>query len=72
MTENHGIEHEFQKYNKLKVDLLKISKCIECCEEEKEQGFYQDLAMEYSKELKNLMKSIENEYHITLCDRCVN
>ncbi|ESU32006.1 hypothetical protein G3A_13580 [Bacillus sp. 17376] len=72
MIEQHAIENEFQKYNRLKVDLLKISKCIECCEEKEEQAFYQNLAIEYSKELKNLKKSIENEYHIILCDRCVH
>lgn len=61
---------EIRKYNQLKIDLLKISKCVECCGEQKDREFYQNIALEYSKELKNLKKFIETEYEVSLCHCC--
>lgn len=65
-----AIEEKFEAYNKLKIDLLKISKCIECCEESQIE-LYQDLCIEYSKELKTMKKSIEETYGVELCSCCV-
>lgn len=64
------IEKELGKYNQLKIDLLKISKCIQCCEEKKDEERYQNIALEYSKELKTLTNIIEQEYNISLCNCC--
>lgn len=64
------IEKEFGKYNQLKIDLLKISKCIQYCEGKKDEERYQNIALEYSKELKNLTNLIEQEYNISLCNCC--
>ena len=63
------IEKEFSKYNQLKIDLLKVSKCIECCKEN-EKGFYQEIAFSYSTELKKFKKFIGETYGINLCDCC--
>lgn len=65
-----NIDAEIEKYNQLKIDLLKISKCIECCEEKNKEEMYQNIALEYSKELKHLKKAIEKEYKIKLCCYC--
>lgn len=68
--ESSTIEKEFEKYNQLKIDLLKISKCIQCCDEKRDEERYQNIALEYSKELKNLTNMIEQEYKISLCNCC--
>lgn len=65
-----NIESEIKKYNQIKIDLLKIAKCIECCEENYDVEMYQNIALEYSKKLKNVKKSIEKEYKIKLCVCC--
>lgn len=65
-----SIDVEIEKYNQLKIDLLKISKCIECCEEKSQEEMYQNIAIEYSKELKQLKEFIEREYEIKLCCYC--
>jgi Iap family predicted aminopeptidase len=70
MNKNSTIEKEIKKYNQIKIDLLKISKCIECCEEKKEEEMYQNIALEYSKELRNIKEYIEKEYKITFCNSC--
>ena len=64
------IENEIKKYTQLKIDLLKISKCIECCEEKNREDMYQNIALEYSINLKKLKEFIEKEYHISLCRCC--
>ncbi|ECO1678061.1 hypothetical protein [Peribacillus frigoritolerans] len=66
------IEKELKKYNQLKIDLLKISKCIECCEEQTDEAMFQNIALEYSKEMKNLKEAIEKEYEISFCSCCAN
>lgn len=66
------IEKEIKKFNQIKMDLLKISKCIEYCTEINQKEMYQNIAMEYSKELKHLSKYIQNEYQVTFCAGCKN
>lgn len=63
------IEKQFEKYNQVKMDLLKMSKCIECCEESR-KDLYQNICVEYSKELKEIKKSIEETYGIKICKCC--
>lgn len=46
-----SIEEELEKYNQLKIDLLKMSKCIEDCDISQKE-LYQNICLEYSKELK--------------------
>ncbi|MES9699975.1 MULTISPECIES: hypothetical protein [Bacillus] len=61
------LEKDLKKYNQIKTDLLKMSKCIECCEQENERVMYQNVTMEYSKELKQLQKALEATYGVKLC-----
>ena len=46
-----NIESNIKRYNELKIDLLNISKCIETCEE-CDKEFYQNIAIQYSKNIK--------------------
>ncbi|ONK21377.1 hypothetical protein BLX87_22070 [Bacillus sp. VT-16-64] len=64
------IEKELEQYTQLKIDLLKISNCIEYCEKKKYKEIYQNIALEYSKEMKNLKDTIEKEYQVILCKCC--
>jgi hypothetical protein len=64
------IEKELQKYNQIKTDLLKMAKCIDACTEKSEEEFYQNLCLEYSKELKNIKKTIEESYNVKICSCC--
>ncbi|KRT87135.1 hypothetical protein AB447_209210 [Bacillus glycinifermentans] len=59
-------EQDIRKIHQLKIDLLKIAKCIDTCSD-KEKSAYQDIACEYSKALKTLKKSIEEAYGVKLC-----
>jgi tRNA A-37 threonylcarbamoyl transferase component Bud32 len=52
------------------VNLQESSKCIKCCEEKSKKEMYQNIAIEYSKELKQLKEVIEKEYQIKLCCHC--
>lgn len=65
-----NIEMEIRKYSKIKLDLLKISKCIECCELDNEKETYQNIAIEYSKELKRIYSSLEDIYDVKICGCC--
>lgn len=65
------IEEKVVRYNQIKTDLLKIVKCIDCCNEN-EKDLYQNIAAEYSKELRRLKESIENVYGIELCGCCLS
>lgn len=68
---NMTIEKELEKYNRIKIDLLKMAQCIDDCTEKSEKEFYQNICIEYSKELKKLKKSIESTYEIQLCKCCI-
>lgn len=70
IQEQLSIEDEVLKYSKLKSDLLKIVRCIDCCTNENEKEMYQNIALEYSKGLKSLHNSIQKEYQITFCSCC--
>lgn len=60
----------FKRYNQLKIDLFKISQCLNCCTKKSEEEFYKDVAIEYSKKLKNLAKLFKQEYGINYCCNC--
>lgn len=60
------IEEEFDKYNQVKCEMLKMSKNICCCDESLKE-LYQNICIEYTKELKNIKKSIKSIYGINLC-----
>ncbi|MGE6377988.1 hypothetical protein [Peribacillus muralis] len=64
------IEVDIKKYNQVKISLLKTSKCIECCVQPNEKELYQNIAIEYSKELKLLKNSLEDTYDLKLCSCC--
>ncbi|WP_243292139.1 hypothetical protein [Bacillus sp. FJAT-47783] len=62
------IDKQLKKFNQLKIDLLKISQCIDYCSDEGEEEFYRNIALEYSKELKKLKEYIEKNYDIKFCN----
>ncbi|MBD8591434.1 MULTISPECIES: hypothetical protein [Peribacillus] len=63
------LESQLEKYNQIKIDLLKVAKCIECCSDN-ERELYQNISLEYSKELRGIKQSIEDVYGIQLCACC--
>ncbi|WP_230932275.1 hypothetical protein [Priestia sp. TSO9] len=63
------LEEKVTKYNQVKIDLMKISQCIDCCSED-EKEIYQDIALNYSKQLKSIKESIESVYGVELCSCC--
>ncbi|MGF9893519.1 hypothetical protein ABEX78_33400 [Priestia megaterium] len=63
------LEETVTKYNQVKIDLMKIFQCIDCCSED-EKEIYQDIALNYSKQLKSIKESIESIYGIELCGCC--
>lgn len=67
---NVEMEKQIKNYNRVKMDLLKISKCIECCESQSEKEVYQDAAMGLSKELKRIYECLEKAYDIKICGCC--
>ncbi|KGT37322.1 MULTISPECIES: hypothetical protein [Heyndrickxia] len=64
-----SIEEELEKYNQLKIDLLKMSKCIEDCDISQKE-LYQNICLEYSKELKNAKNALASKYGIKACQCC--
>lgn len=64
------MEYKINKYNQIKTELLKMSKCIEYCEASEVER-YQDICLEFSKELKEMKKHIESTYGIEICNCCV-
>lgn len=64
-----AIEKKFEKYNQIKIDLLNVSKCLECCEES-QKDLYQNICVEYSKELKKMKKHIEDTYEVSISNCC--
>ncbi|MED4286314.1 hypothetical protein P4679_30740 [Priestia megaterium] len=63
-----AIVEKVKKYNQIKMDLMKIAKCIDCCTEVEEKEFYQDVAVSYSKEMKRIKGTIEDTYGIQICN----
>jgi len=63
------LEETVTKYNQVKADLMKIAQCIDCCNEE-EKEIYQDIALNYSKQLKSIKESVERVYGVELCNCC--
>ncbi|MBC6972435.1 hypothetical protein H9I32_08430 [Bacillus sp. Xin] len=63
------IEEKVKKYNQVKADLMKIAQCIDYCSED-ERELYQDIALNYSKQLKHIKESIEKIYGVELCNCC--
>lgn len=66
------MEKEIVKYNRIKTELIKLAQCIDKCTENREKEFYQNICLEYSKELKNLKSAIEESYNIKICNCCNN
>ena len=61
------LEENVKKYNKIKSDLLKMSKCIECCDPS-EVSHFQDICKDYSQEMRDLKLQIESIYDIKICN----
>lgn len=64
-----NVEGKFERYNQIKTDLLKMSKCLEHCDESLKE-LYQNICIEYSVELKKIKKSLELIYDIKVCQCC--
>ncbi len=60
-------EDKLRKYNQIKIDLLKMSKHLDFCDET-EKNLYQNICVEYTKELKEIKKSLEQTYGIEICN----
>ena len=65
-------EKDLEKLTELKMKLFKISKCIDCCEEKHQEEMYQNIALELTKELRRMRKTIEETYQIKACGCCKN
>lgn len=63
------IEEKVKIYNQVKIDLMKVFQCIDCCNDD-EKEIFQDIALTYSKQLKSIKKSIESIYGIEVCGCC--
>ncbi|EGI2114993.1 hypothetical protein FH832_003060 [Listeria monocytogenes] len=63
------IENKFKRYNEIKMDLLKMAKCLDYCDESQKE-MYQNICVEYSKELKDMKKSLELLYDVSICRCC--
>lgn len=57
-----GLESELKKYQQIKIELLRMAKCIECCRES-EKEMYQNICFEYSKELRKVKEIIDSVYN---------
>lgn len=64
------IVEKVKKYNQIKMDMMRIVKCIDCCTENEEKEFYQNVAISYSKELRRVKGAIEDTYGIQICNCC--
>lgn len=69
---NSLVEKEMIKYFRIKTDLIKMARCIDSCNEDEEREAYQNACLEYSKELKNIKKVIEESYGVKVCGCCFN
>lgn len=58
---------KFEEYNRVKIELLKMSKCIDSCDES-QKDLYQNICVEYSKELNKMKKFFEETYEIKICN----
>ncbi|KYD20098.1 hypothetical protein [Saccharococcus caldoxylosilyticus] len=67
---SQGIDRDLKAYMQLKIDLLKITECIDYCTEEKDKEYFRMKALHYSKELKKLREYIEEIYGLKLCQCC--
>lgn len=67
----HNIEYELKKYNKIKTDFLKMSKCLKHCDKSQKE-LYQNICIEYSMELKKIKNSLESMYDVKICQCCSN
>ncbi|WP_146553294.1 MULTISPECIES: hypothetical protein [Rummeliibacillus] len=60
------LEDKLAEYNQIKIDLLKMSKHLDFCDET-QKDLYQNICAEYSKELKKIKKALEQAYGIEIC-----
>ncbi|MEY9980600.1 phosphoglycerate-specific signal transduction histidine kinase [Lysinibacillus sp. RC79] len=65
----NNIEYKLRKYNQIKTDLLKISKCLEHCDKAQKE-LYQNVCIEYSMELKKIKNSLESVYDVKIFQCC--
>jgi len=64
-----SIDEALSKHTQIKIDLLKISQCIQQCEEPNKK-YYQNICLQYSEQLKELTKVIEKKYGVKLYSCC--
>lgn len=64
---DNSIEDSIAKYNKLKIEFLKITQCLEHCEEE-DREFYFKVTEDYARKLKIVNQSMKEKYGLKLCD----
>ena len=64
------VEQKIKKYNQIKMDLLNVSKCIDCCSSINEKEVYQNIALKYSEEMKQIKDLLEKIYDVKICSCC--
>ncbi|ANB57590.1 hypothetical protein GFC29_1098 [Anoxybacillus sp. B7M1] len=64
------VDEILKAYMQLKINLLKVAKCIDYCTEEKDKEHYRTEVLHYSKKLKKLKESIEETYGLKICQCC--
>ncbi|MGM9898262.1 MAG: hypothetical protein ACI32W_10005 [Enterococcus faecalis] len=63
------LENDLKKYNQLKIDLLKMASFLENCENDF-KDMYQNICLEYSKELLEMKNVLEKTYDLRICNCC--
>ena len=67
---SNEVDQNIKAYMQLKIELLKLAKCIDDCIEEKDREYYRMEVLHYSNKLKKLKESIEETYGLKICQCC--
>ncbi|HZH58980.1 MAG TPA: hypothetical protein VEY70_05320 [Metabacillus sp.] len=67
---SNEVDQNIKAYMQLKIELLKLAKCIDDCIEEKDKEHYRMEVLHYSNKLKKLKESIEETYELKICQCC--
>lgn len=65
-TNEDDLLEAIKKYLELKTELLKVTKCLECCSE-LDKEFYYNIAEEYCKKIKLTGAHLNKEIDISTC-----
>lgn len=61
-----NLEESICQYNMLRKDLLQVVRCLDKCTRQ-EKGMYQEIALCYSYQIKNLQRLLKEQYQIKFC-----